>query len=112
MIGSSRLLCSKPRTPTLAGRQKKNRPAAEGNPSQRAAIIRITCPLENARISPSMSLARVMKRSARAATSVGDSEEFPAWQFLQDVHRQLALEAAAVPLDQVRIDVGGCPETG
>ena len=73
MIGSSRFLCSKPSTPTLAGRQKKNRPAPGGRPSQRAAIIRMMCPLENASTSPSMPRTRAMKPSARAATSPGDS---------------------------------------
>jgi hypothetical protein len=41
MIGSSRLSCSKPSTPTLAGWQKNIRPAAAAKPFQRASIIRM-----------------------------------------------------------------------
>ena len=66
-IGSSRLPCSKPSTPTLAVRQKKHRPDPGGRPSQRAATIRMMCPLENASTSPSMRRTRAMKASARAA---------------------------------------------
>src|SRR5580704_13722989 len=47
MICYSRLSCLKPSTPTVAGSQKKKRPAAGGRPSQRAAIIRMMLPPEN-----------------------------------------------------------------
>ena len=60
---------------------------------------------------------RAMKPSARAATSPGDSpsgaavaEQLPAGLLLQDVLGQHPLEAAVVPLDQVRIDLATAPK--
>ena len=118
MIGSSGFLCSKPSTPTLAGRQKKNRPAAGGKPNQRAAIMRMIWPLENASTSPSH-VAHARNKTIGAASDISRrftvgttvAKQFPPRTFVQDVLGQLPLEAAVVPFHEVGIDFRHVPQS-
>ena len=93
-------------------------PCPGGRPSHRAAIIRMMCPLENARTSPSMPMTRAMIRSARAATSSGDSpsgqpsRKAPRWAALSGCPEAPAPRSAVVPLDEVGIDRRDRSKTG
>jgi len=93
-------------------------PAPGGDPIQRAASTRSTCPWANNATSPSAARARAITRSnpctyllRRFAARTSILENQPAWRLLMDLLGRQPFILAVVPLGKIGIDDGGVAET-